>query len=282
MGHLFVGRTKEGFSLNKVMVGYAGWTMERATISDATIPILADGIKWLGYLEDKRILWNLGFYKDWLSEEEGFSTYDTQVVGRLMWVPIASEATRTILHLGLSGRYGKPDEGVLKLRSRPEAFPAPFFVDTGSFECDDTRMLELEAYYRPGPWLFGGEYFTQWADAPEAGDPVFHGGDVVVTWLITGETRTYNTRGGFFNAVSPAKTVFEGGPGAWEAVARLSYVDLDHGPLHGGKFWRFTPMVNWHLSDHLRLELAYGYGELDRFELTGATRFLQTRLQMQF
>ena len=35
-GHIFVGRTKEGFSLNKVMVGYAGWTMERATISDAT------------------------------------------------------------------------------------------------------------------------------------------------------------------------------------------------------------------------------------------------------
>ncbi len=281
-GHLFVGRTKEGFSLNKVMVGYAGWTMERATISDATIPILADGIKWLGYLEDKRILWNLGFYKDWLSEDEGFSTYDTQAVGRLMWIPIASEATRTILHLGLSARYGKPDEGVLKLRSRPEAFPAPFFVDTGSFKCDDTRMLALETYYRPGPWLFGGEYFMQWADAKEAGDPIFHGGDAVVTWLITGETRTYNTRGGFFNAVSPAKTVFEGGPGAWEAVARLSYVDLDHGPVHGGKFWRFTPMVNWHLSDHLRLELAYGYGELDRFELTGATRFLQTRIQMQF
>jgi phosphate-selective porin OprO/OprP len=39
-GHVFVGRTKEGFSLNKVMVGYAGWTMERATISDATIPFL--------------------------------------------------------------------------------------------------------------------------------------------------------------------------------------------------------------------------------------------------
>jgi phosphate-selective porin OprO and OprP len=36
-GHLFIGRTKEGFSLNKVMAGYAGWTMERATITDATV-----------------------------------------------------------------------------------------------------------------------------------------------------------------------------------------------------------------------------------------------------
>src|SRR5689334_10389630 len=45
-GSIFVGRTKEGFSLNKVMVGYAGWTMERTEANDATIPILADGIKW--------------------------------------------------------------------------------------------------------------------------------------------------------------------------------------------------------------------------------------------
>ena len=49
-GQIFIGRTKEGFSLNKVMVGYAGWTAERATINDATIPILADGIKWLAIL----------------------------------------------------------------------------------------------------------------------------------------------------------------------------------------------------------------------------------------
>ena len=26
-GNLFIGRTKEGFSLNKVMNGYAGWTL---------------------------------------------------------------------------------------------------------------------------------------------------------------------------------------------------------------------------------------------------------------
>ena len=64
-GHVFVGRTKEGFSLNKVMVGYAGWTMERSTMSDASIPILADGIKWLGLQHESpldlehRLLWRL-------------------------------------------------------------------------------------------------------------------------------------------------------------------------------------------------------------------------------
>ena len=44
-GHL-PSAAPEGFSLNKV-AGYSGWTMERATISDATIPIWPTA-SWLG------------------------------------------------------------------------------------------------------------------------------------------------------------------------------------------------------------------------------------------
>jgi len=61
----------------------------------------------------------------------------------------------------------------------------------------------------------------------------------------------------------------------------VSYIDLDSGSLQGGRFWRLTPMVNWYLSDHVRLEMTYGYGTLDRFELRGKTHFFQTRLQLQ-
>ena len=280
-GHLFIGRTKEGFSLNKVMVGYAGWTQERATISDASIPILADGIKWLGYAPKIHLLWNVGAYADWLSEGASFSTYDNQFIGRVAWLPFLSPDGGRLLHIGFNVRYGHPDEGVLRLRSRPEAFPSPYFVDTGEFAANSTRMTALEAYSRRGSVLIGSEYFFQKADAPESGDPFFHGGDVVVTWLTTGETRTYNTRGGFFNQVSPKRPLFQGGPGAWELVGRVSYIDLDSGSLRGGRFWRLTPMVNWYLSDHVRLEMTYGYGTLDRFDLRGRTHFFQSRLQLQ-
>jgi phosphate-selective porin OprO/OprP len=279
-GHIFVGRTKEGVSLNKVMVGYAGWTMERATISDATIPILADGVKWLGYAPRLGLIWNLGVYSDWLSEDQAFSSYDNQVAGRLAKVTL--RPNRTLLHVGLSARYGKPDDGVLRLRSRPEVNPAPYFVDTNEFAADSTTMVAPEMYYRRDSLLLGSEYFFQNVDAIESGDPYFHGGDVVVSWLPTGETRTYNTRGGFFNQVSPARTVFEGGRGAWELVGRFSYIDLEDGALSGGRFWRLTPMVNWYLSDHMRLEAAYGFGTLDRFTLVGNTHFFQSRLQLQF
>jgi phosphate-selective porin OprO/OprP len=280
-GHVFVGRSKEGISLNMVMVGYAGWTMERSTTVVATVPLLADGIKWLGHLPKRHLLFNIGWYTDVLSEGQSFSSYDHQFVARVGWLPILEEKG-TLLHVALAGRYGLVNDRTLRLRSRPELNVAPYFVETESFAARDTRLAQGEVYYRPGPWLFGMEYFVQRVNALELPDPLFHGGDAVVSWLITGETRKYNTAGGYFLAISPRRTVLEGGPGAWEAVLRLSYIDLDDGPIQGGRFWRLTPMVNWYLTDHLRLELAYGVGQLDRFGLLGTTQFLQGRLQFQF
>ena len=279
-GNFFIGRSKEGFSLNKVMVGYDGWTMERATINDASIPILADGIKWLGYSPKHGFLWNVGYFNDLLSKGQSYSTYSSQEVVRLAWLPILSESD--VLHLGVNLRFGKPVDDKLRLRSRPEAFPAPYFVDTGSFPSDSTRMLGYEAYYRPKRWLFGSEYWWVNVSSKTAHDPVFHGGDVVATYLFNDATRVYNTVGGYFRGVSPKRSVFEGGPGAWELVFRYSYIALDSRTIRGGKFWRFTPMVNWHMSDNVRLEMGYGYGHLNRFDLQGNTQFFQSRIQLQF
>lgn len=280
-GHVFIGRAKEGFSLLKVMVGYDGWTMERQTISDATIPILADGIKWLGNSPNHRFLWNLGYFNDIFSKGQSFSSYSSQEVARLIWLPVHSEETGKLLHIGANFRYGKPTENKLQLRSRPETFLPPYFVDTGKFNASRTFMAGYEAYYRPRNWVFGSEYWFVKIGSPSTHHPVVHGGDVVASWLITKEIRTYNTVGGFFRAVSPKRPLFEGGPGAWELVSRLSYIDLDSGTLRGGRFGRFTEQVNWYLSDNMRLEFNYGYGHLDRFGFQGNTHFFQTRIQLQ-
>jgi phosphate-selective porin OprO/OprP len=278
--HFFIGRQKEGFSLNKVMVGYAGWTMERSAMSD-TIPILADGIKWMGLTPDHHIRWDLGVYGDAISEQETFSTYDHQIATRLNWLPILPEGGRQdLLHLGVMARYGEVDNDQLTLRSRPEAFQAPYFVDTGKMATGHTRMIGGEAYYRPGSWMFGSEYWVVSVAAPSLGNPLMHGGDLVQTWIATGEVRPYNLVNGSFKTVAPAKSFFQGGPGAWEFVLRESYIDYNDGLVQGGKFWRITPMVNWYLSDQLRLETVYGYGKLDRYGLNGGTHFFQLRLQL--
>jgi hypothetical protein len=58
------------------------------------------------------------------------------------------------------------------------------------------------------------------------------------------------------------------------------YIDLDSGRFHGGKLWKVTPLLYWHLSDNLRSAFVYGYSELDRFDLKGGTHFYQLRLQV--
>jgi len=277
-GNLFFGRTKEGFSMSKIMVGYEILGVERMPMNDAIVPILGDGIKWTGNSPKAHLIWNVGVFADFWSEKQNFNNSEHQVVGRVVWVPVLSDQGRgNLFHLGIAVRHAKADDGQLQLRARPESGVAPFFIDTGKFNASDSTATGHEVYYRPGPLLIGGEYFWDRVDSPETGNPMFHGGEAEVTWMATGETRPYNSKGGYFERIQPARSVFRGGPGAWEVITRFSYSDVDSGTLTGGKFWRVTPMVNWHLDSFLRMSFVYGYGSLDRFGLVGKTQFFQVR-----
>lgn len=277
-GSFFVGRTKEGVSLSKVMSGYAVEMMERYMASDA-IPILADGIKWMGYLPKNGIFWNLGIYTDWLSRKQSFNMDKWQFATRVGWLPI--HTPKQNLHVALNLRFGHPVNDTIRLKSRPESNPAPFFIDTGKFPSEKSTYSGIEAYYTAGPWQFGAEYFWQQFNSPTKGDPLFHGGEVMASYFITGESRPYSTDAGNIYGYVPVKrSVFKVGPGVWEAVVRYSVHDLEDGPIRSGKFWRFTPMINWYLAEFLRFEMAYGYGKLDRFNLKGSTQIFQTRIQL--
>jgi phosphate-selective porin OprO/OprP len=279
--HFFVGRAKEGFSLNKVMVGYDGWSMERLPFTDATVPLLADGIKWLGYVPSRHWFWNLGLFTDWLSEGQTFSSYDHQFVARTGYSRMTSDTAGTLVHVGMSFRVGDVNNDTIQLRSKPEAYPAPYFIDTGKLPARSALAFGPEIYYRPGRILLGGEYYWQRVSSAEMGDPWFHGGEAVVAWVATGETRSFNLAGSYFKEVSPDSTVVQGGPGAWAPMVKFSYSNLTNGPVHGGIFWRLTPMLNWYLTDNVRLEFAYGEGVLERFGTKGETRFFQSRLQLR-
>jgi hypothetical protein len=79
---------------------------------------------------------------------------------------------------------------MLQLRTRPEVFESPYFVDTGKFPATQTRISGIEAYYRPHSLLVGTEYFFDKVKSPEKGNPSFNGGDVFISWLPTGEVRS--------------------------------------------------------------------------------------------
>lgn len=277
--YFFVGRTKEGFSMSKVMNGYAGWAMERQMAIDV-IPILADGLKWMGYLPKQRLFWNLGVYADWLSKGQSFSTYQNQFDARVGWNPVFSPLKNKMLHLGFNYRYGKVAGDQIQLRSRPEANPAPYFITTGNFSSDHSNHIGYEAYYQSGRLLMGSEFYWHKFNSPIENNPVFNGGEFMISYIFSGESRKYITSTSIFGFVPVKKSVFKGGPGEFEGVLRFTTFDLNGGNIQGGNFWRITPMMNWYLSPELRFELAYGYGVMDRFGVKGATQFFQSRIQI--
>jgi phosphate-selective porin OprO/OprP len=280
-GYFFFGRTKEGFSTNKLTVGYYGWFNERSAANDAFIPILADGVRWSGTNPGDTFVYNLGAFADRFSDKQTFNKNDWQFVARAVWLPLGKNTVDGLLHLAVEGRYAGDNDGVLQYKSKAEGFLLQSSaVDTGEFPATTSLMGGLEAYYLKGPFSSGTEYFLNKVQSSTAGDPFFHGGDVFAAYLFTGETHPYNGATGAFEDVRPKSTFFSGGPGAWELALRLSHVDLDDGSIEGGRLTKGTAHLNWYLNDVLRLEATYGYGVLDRFGTTGGIHVIQTRVQI--
>ncbi len=277
-GHIFIGRTKEGFSMVKVMNGHSPWTMERQMALDV-IPILADGIKYFGYLPRSRIFWNLGAYSDVISKGQKFSTYAWQYAARIGWLPIYNKEKNEVLHVAVNIRYGKPVDGSISLKSKPESNPTPQILNTGVFEAEHSSHIGGEIYYSNKSFMVGSEVMIHQFYSGASDNHRFYGGDVVATWIFTKAVRPYTTTGSVFGFVPVKKSVFKGGWGEWEGVVRFSYLNLDDKSIAGGTFWRITPMINWYVSKVIRMEFVYGYGVLDRYNLKGPVQFFQSRLQ---
>ena len=278
-GHIFIGRTKEGYSMIKVMNGHSGITAERQMALDV-IPILADGIKWFGHIPKSKIFWNLGYFNDIASKGQSFSTYAWQFDARVGWMPFYNKEKNKATHFALNLRYGKPLDGKMTLKSRPESNPAPQIINTGSFQTDHSSHIGAEFYHSTGNLMIGSEVMMHSFQSKDFDDHKFYGGDVFLSYLFTGAKRPYQTAGSIFGFVPVKKSVFNGGWGEWEAVLKFSSLDLEDGSIQGGKFWRITPMINWYMSKVVRTEFVYGYGVLDRYNMKGGVHIFQARLQL--
>jgi len=277
-GHIFVGRTKVGFSMVKVMNGHSPWTNERQMAVDA-IPILADGIKWFGFLPKSRLFWNLGYYNDVLSEGQGFSTFEWQYVARVGWMPFYNAKNDQLLHIAGEIEHGKPLNGKFSLKSRPESNPTPQLINTGTFETDNATQYGFEIYYRNKRITMGSETVLHSFSSNKSDNHKFYGGDVMVSYFFTNTVRPYNTTGSIFGFVPVKKSVFKGGLGAIEGVLRVSSFNLNDGSIQGGQMTRITPMVNWYMTKVIRMEFIYGYGILDRYNKKGVVQFFESRIQ---
>ena len=68
--------------------------------------------------------------------------------------------------------------------------------------------------------------------------------------MLTGESRDY--KNGYVGNVKPSHAY-----GALEIAARYSELDLNDGPVLGGKQHDWTVGANWYLGNHLKLQANY-------------------------
>ena len=99
----------------------------------------------------------------------------------------------------------------------------------------------------------------------------FDGGYAQVSYILTGEARTYNPSAGAYNAPKPNHpfSLAGGGWGAWEVAGRVSTVDLNDrlataAGIAGGRQTVYTAGLNWYVSSNIRFMLNYLHGDIVR------------------
>lgn len=263
-----VGKQKEPISITRIMSLIYLPMQERSAMSDAFMPSRNVGILLSGSGFEQRMTWAGGVFNDWLNTEDSLDDNATQYIGRVTWLPWTSNDESNLLHLGFGLRYTDAKEGV-RFRTEPEFNKAPVFVDTGLLKADSAMTYNFEASWRKGPFWLLGEYVLNDVDASELGSLDFTGYFVTGSWALTGEMRGYNRKSGIFNPLPVAKSVYQGGWGAWEVAARWSDIDLTDGFVDGGEMQILSLGLNWWLSPVFNVSFNYRNISLDRFGIKG-------------
>jgi phosphate-selective porin OprO/OprP len=194
-------------------------------------------------------------------------------------LPFLSDDESNLVHLGFGARFSNAKNG-LRYGSEPEFNKLPVFVDTEDAltSVDGSTQLSLEAAWQKGPFMLMGEYLRTDIDAPALNDPEFDSYYISGSWILSGEMHAYRKKSGIFHSIPVAKTVNQGGWGAWELGFRYSSVDLNDGLIDGGDMDILSLGINWWLTPVFNVNLNYRHVTLDRFGIEGSYSGYVTRV----
>jgi len=266
-----VGKIKETFSYE--MVGDAANLPQSERVLSPFFVSRNTGVRVTHVFgPTKRVNVSYGFAND--TWDIGTTTHrGTDYFGRVSGLAWDDTANGHYLHLGASWRY-VADDGKTRYKGRPGSNVSSNYVDTGEFPSDGANHYGLEGLVSWGGLSLLGEYTRADVKAPAKGDPRFSGWYLTGSWVITGESRPYDRKSGYARRVIPTSRW-----GAPELVVRYSDVDLDDGPVQGGRFTRVDLGVNWWATTRWKFGLDLGRTELDRMGKSGTTDTVLTRIQ---
>jgi phosphate-selective porin OprO/OprP len=250
---------------------------ERTAVADAMLPSRSFGIVLSGTFADQRMSWAAGGFNNWINHGGGIKDNTSVATGRLTWLPWISPDESNLLHLGLGLRYADV-KTELRFATEPEFNKSPVFVDTDFLDADDAMQVNLEASWRRGPVWVGAETLNTAVNSPTYGDLDFDGYQAFAVWALTGEMRSYNKKSGIMGPVPVARTVDQGGKGAWEVAARFSNIDLTDRSIDGGDMDIMSIGVNWWLTPTFLVNANYRYITLNRSGFESSSDAFMTRV----
>jgi phosphate-selective porin OprO/OprP len=275
--NLSIGKQKEPISMERIMSMVQLPMQERSSVSDAMLPSRNFGVVLSGTGENQRWTWAGGVFNDWIDTSADIGDSATQIIGRMTWLPFITEDDSNLLHLGIGLRQTNGKEGV-RFLTEPEFNKSPIFVDTDQLDANDGFQVNLEASWRKGPYWVHGEYVSSDVDSPTYGDLEFSGYHVTGSWILSGEIRSYNKKSGILGPIPVARSVKQGGWGAWELGLRFSSLDLTDGPIDGGEMDIVSLGLNWWLSPVFNVNMNYRYIENDLGGINGQSSGILARV----
>lgn len=254
VGNVRIGQFKEPFSLEELTSTNYITFMERSLVNTFA-PSRNVGFMFHDTLLDKRMTWAAGFFRQTDSFGDGVGGRDYNATVRLTALPWYEDDGRKLLHLGVAYTHQNYEGDTLRIRARPESHLAPTLVDTGTFGAEYGDLIGAEAALVCGPFSLQGEYVHSFINGRGRwiGNPRFWAASIQASYFLTGEHRPYKTSSGAFDRVRPNRNFGpDGGRGAWELAARISYLNLNDDGVDGGRLRDLSLGLNWYLNPSVR------------------------------
>lgn len=194
-----------------------------------------------------------GVYRESISSRHDDPNRGTTVAGRVTWTPLIDDDE--VVHLGLDlSHFDLAPGSLFQIEARPLVGISVFhLVNTGALtDVASTNLVSLEAAWSRGPFRLQAEYIYTALRRPIRPDPVFGGGYLQASWIVTGESYRYSRSNGDFDGIEPKSQ-----DGAIEVAARVGTMDLQDKTVTGGRQSDVTIGVNWYPNSMLRLGANY-------------------------
>ncbi|WP_291166545.1 porin [Gimesia sp.] len=242
----------------------------------AFLPFRQIGAMFFGNTEDEQSTYALsgfrfptGPYGGNIGDSGGFG-----VATRLTHLLIDNGGCDGLLHLGGGFTFANPANNLVQYRNQPEVFVSetggaaqvpvgvplavPPFVDTGLIPTQNFSLFNAELAYAIGSFYAQSEMIYAVVNERNGTTNNFSGGYAHFGYFLTGESRTYNRKGGVFGRVVPLEPFSrDGGCGAWEVAGCWSYIDLNDKNIQGGRLTDLTLGVNWYLNQFTKFQFNY-------------------------